>query len=134
MFCWLFPTLLFMTSWSSVDPQPIVGRWQGECSGGYHDNLTYGATEYEFTKDFKVKTSMRFYMDPNCTKDGFDDGTKSEGKYALSKRLSWNQKFRLHIRWSEKNEIFSKEARFPEADVLELCSNQSCERFQRKSP
>lgn len=118
---------------TSTDSKPIVGRWQGSCSGGYHDNSTYGAYEYEFTEDHKVTASMRFYMDHQCKGKGFDDGTKSEGSYTLSKRLSWTAQFRLRINWDKDSKIFSRGVHFPQPNALELCDGLNCELFKKNT-
>ena len=134
MLCWLLPYLFLMNPlMTTTDSKPIVGRWQGSCSGGYHDNLTYGAYEYEFTEDHKVTASMRYYMDPQCKGEGFDDGPKSEGSYTLSKRLSWTAQFRLRIDWEKGPKGFSRGVRFPKPSSLELCDGLNCELFQKRS-
>ena len=109
-----------------------MGRWQGECAGGYHDNSTYGADVYEFTTDRKVISYMRFYMDSRCQEEGFD-GERSEGFFDLTRRLGDLSGYMLKIRWSAKTPAQTfKHIAFDSQDVMQVCDQGECEKFTRK--
>ena len=128
-----FKLIAFVGSFfpAQVDSR-LVGRWQGECAGGYHDNSTYGADVYEFTADWKVISYMRFYMDSRCQEEGFD-GERSEGFFDLTHRLGDFSGYTLKILWSaEAQSQTFKHIAFDSRDVMQVCDHGGCESFTRK--